>query len=368
MNPSETKPIGLYLHIPFCRRKCPYCDFFSVCDDRRIEEYTGKLCNRLEEAGKTCQREADTVYFGGGTPSLLGAERLCRILEKVYQFFGQNQTEITLEVNPEKKDLDFSALRRAGFNRLSIGLQSANDRELQLLGRLHDKKDAENCIRAAQQAGFENLSLDLMVATPSQTRDSLLRSIDFCAEHGARHISAYLLKIEEGTPFAVRKEQLSLCTEDEQAERYLLAAEALKAYGYRQYEISNFSLEGYESRHNLKYWHDEEYLGLGPAAHSFLNGRRFFFGRSFEDFYEDHRVADGSGGDEEEFMMLGLRLSEGITEQRFRERFRRPLPAKYRQRGEKLVKAGYLEADEQGIRLTTRGFLLSNAIIAALLD
>ena len=360
---------GVYVHVPFCKRKCPYCDFFSAAaDESLIDEYTRALCGRIGLYAGRYPRAADTLYFGGGTPSLIGAERLCRIYSAVSEGFGLSQgAEITLEVNPEKKDIDFEALRKCGFNRVSIGLQSSDDNELRLLGRLHNRDDALRCIRAARSAGFDNISLDLMIATPSQTRESLKRSIAFCAENGARHISAYLLKIEEGTPYYRMKDSLGLCGDDEQAEAYIFAAEELESYGYGQYEISNFSIEGYESRHNLIYWRDEEYFGFGPSAHSFIGGRRRYYERSFEGFYNDELIDDGEGGGEEEFIMLGLRLAEGITYERFRRRFGRELPEKYVRRAQALEAAGYTVSDTDGIRLSRRGFLVSNAVLAEIL-
>lgn len=364
-----SKNIGLYLHVPFCKRKCPYCDFFSVCaGENSFDEYTSALCRSINYYSEKYRRTADTLYFGGGTPSLIGEERLGRLCREAKSAFGLENAEITLEVNPEKKDIGFEGLLKSGFNRLSIGLQSSDDNELKLLGRLHSSGDADRCVREARNAGFENISLDLMIATPSQTEDSLLRSIDFCASHGVKHISAYLLKIEKGTHYYKIKDSLSLPDDDRQAEMYLFAVENLSRYGYRQYEISNFAVPGYESRHNLKYWHDEEYLGLGPAAHSFVDGRRFYFNRSFEDFYKNIVTDDGEGGDEEEFVMLGLRLAEGVTGERYKKRFGRDIPTAMIKKAAALSKGGYTVVDNIGIRLTEKGFLMSNAVIAQIVS
>ena len=235
---KSSAPLGLYLHIPFCRSKCPYCDFFSQRgDEKGFDEYTELLCKRISDYGDRLGRSADTVYFGGGTPSLLGAERLCRILSAAVQSFSVGSAEVTLEVNPGKPGIDFAALRKGGFNRVSIGLQSANDNELRLLGRLHNAKDAAHCIRQAKASGFDNISLDLMIATPAQTRDSLRRSVNFCAEQDCTHISAYILKIEPGTYYYRKRDSLILPDEDEQAEMYLFVSELLEQYGYEQYEI-----------------------------------------------------------------------------------------------------------------------------------
>ena len=361
--------IGLYLHIPFCRRKCPYCDFYSVSDAAdTFATYTEALCERIRHYAALYHTAADTLYCGGGTPSLLGAERLVRLVQTARESFRLSGAEITAEVNPEKQDIDFAALRKGGFNRISIGLQSAHDTELQALGRLHNTRQAADCIAQAKAAGFTNISLDLMLATPGQTKDSLLRSIEFCARQEVPHISAYLLKIEPDTPYARRKDKALLCDDDRQAELYLTAVEQLAVYGYQQYEISNFAQAGFEGRHNLKYWHDEEYLGLGPSAHSFINGKRFYYGRSFESFYRDIPTPDGIGGEPEEFILLGLRLREGITHARYRERFGTDIPPSVLHKSRQLLPTGYLTLTPDGIALTPQGFLVSNAVIAFLLS
>jgi len=363
------KGIGVYIHIPFCRRKCPYCDFYSVgYSDEKADRYTEKVCSAVRYFSESIGRNADTLYFGGGTPGIIGAERLCRMVGEVRENFGFSENvEITVEVNPEKEDIDFEKMRKNGINRISIGLQSADDRELKILGRLHNVRQAEQCIERAKNAGFENISLDLMTATPLQTMESLERSIEFCAEKEVQHISAYILKIEQGTPYYPMREKLGICGEEEQAEMYLLTVEKLKEYGYGQYEISNFCRRGFESRHNLKYWHDEEYIGIGASAHSFVNGERFYFARSFEDFYDLKTVSDGTGGSEEEFIMLALRLSEGLQEKRFQERFGKSIPEIYRKNAVRFAKHGFLAIDSDGIRLTPKGFLLSNYIISEIL-
>ena len=360
---------GVYIHIPFCRRKCPYCDFYSIgYSNEKADIYIENVCRAVGYFSEKIGTKADTLYFGGGTPSIIGAERLCKIVGAVGEKFGfAENVEITVEVNPEKEDTDFEKMRKGGINRVSIGLQSADDRELQLLGRLHNVKQAERCIEKAKSAGFANISLDLMIATPEQTKNSLEKSIEFCAKRDVQHISAYILKIEQGTPYHKMREKLNICSDDEQAEMYLLAVEKLKEYGYEQYEISNFCKKGFESRHNLKYWHDEEYIGIGPSAHSFVNGKRFYFDRSFEDFCKLKTIPDGEGGSAEEFAMLALRLTEGLTEERFQKRFREKIPEVYRQNAEKFVKHGFLQLDENGIRLTSKGFLLSNYIISEIL-
>lgn len=361
--------VGVYIHIPFCRRKCPYCDFYSIgYSEEKADIYTEKVCSAVRYFSESIGRIADTLYFGGGTPSIIGSDRLCRMVGEVRENFGfAGNSEITVEVNPEKEDIDFEKMRKNGINRISIGLQSADDRELKILGRLHNVKQAEKCIERAKSAGFENISLDLMISTPLQTKASLERSIEFCAGKDVQHISAYILKIEQGTPYYNIREKLDICDEDEQAEMYLFAFDRLKEYGYKQYEISNFCKSGFESRHNLKYWHDEEYIGIGASAHSFVNGKRFYFARSFEDFYNLKTVSDGEGGSAEEFIMLALRLSEGLTEERYKNRFDESIPEIYRRNAEKFAKHGFVEIDADGIRLMPKGFLVSNYIISEII-
>ncbi len=363
-------PIGLYLHVPFCDGKCPYCDFYSMrAGGMKLRQYMDALLRRIRSfQGRGIA--LDTVYFGGGTPSLLGDKRLARLLGAVRESFALAPgAEITVEVNPTREPGRlYQGLREAGVNRISLGLQSAQDGELRLLGRRHTAAQAARAVEAARQAGFSNISLDLMLATPGQTEDSLRRSIQFCGELGVEHVSAYLLKIEPGTEFHQRQASLSLPGEDETAARYLLACRELEAAGYAQYEISNFARPGFPSRHNLKYWHCEEYLGLGPSAHSFFEGRRFYYPRSLTQFLlEEPPVQDGEGGGFEEFAMLALRLTEGLREDRCQARFGHPIPAAMRARAEPLARAGYCALSPEGIRLTRQGFLVSNSVISRLI-
>lgn len=364
------QPVGLYIHVPFCSGKCPYCDFYSLsASEEKMDAYTDAVVFELLLWGKKSGRRADTLYFGGGTPSLLGERRLITILEAAERAFGLDGAEITAEVNPcTGRELSFSALRKAGFNRLSVGLQSSDEKELHSLGRRHSAEEARKTLLCAQEAGFDNLSLDLMLAIPNQTEESLLRSVEFCRKAGVQHISAYLLKIEEGTPFFKRREALSLPGEEGERALYLAACEALEKAGFAQYEISNFSLPGRESRHNLKYWNGEEYLGIGPAAHSFFGGRRFYAPRSLEQFlrkaeYED----DGPGGDAEEYAMLRLRLREGLSREKYRERFGEDYPPSYDRNAAKFEKAGLLWCDGKGIRFSREGFLVSGKLIGEIL-
>lgn len=371
----KTEATGIYIHIPFCAGKCPYCDFYSGLPDKReILRYTDKLAERIEKKAESLDadgllQKADTLYFGGGTPSLLGAENLSRLISTVRKSFGLTDSpEITVEVNPCCRSFDFEMLKNGGANRISIGLQSADDSELRILGRRHSLADAEKCIIRARQAGFDNISLDLMIATPGQTHESLKRSVSFCTKAGAEHISAYILKLEPGTEFYRIQDSLLLPDEDKTAELYELMCQLLHEAGYEHYEISNFCRSGHEGRHNLRYWLDEEYLGFGPSAHSFFGGRRYYCPRSMEDFYSDITIDDGPGGDEEEFIMLGLRLSGGITDERFLSRFGHALPEKYKKRAAGMEASGLVKISDNGFALTEKGFLVSNAVIGKILD
>lgn len=368
----KKQPLGLYFHVPFCDGKCPYCDFYSLpVHAEKMEAYTRAV---MEEIGayRGEARPVDTVYFGGGTPNLLGEARLIRVLNAAGSVFSLSpNAEITVEVNPVHVDAAFfKALRAAGFNRISMGMQSANPRELELLGRRHSPEDVVRAVEAARTGGFTNISLDVMLALPEMTKASLHSSIDFAAGLQVQHISAYILKVEEGTAFYAKRETMGLKADDEAAEFYAETVAALREHGYAQYEISNFSKPGFESRHNLCYWRCGEYLGFGPAAYGFYNGERFHHSPSLAAYLQGEPVqSDGSGGDFEEFVMLGLRLAEGISRQEACARdpdggmrFDRLLArAAY-------CPPAYLQTTAERIALTESGFAVSNAILAVLLE
>ncbi len=362
--------LGIYIHVPFCKSKCPYCDFYSLpVSSKLIEAYLSRLEREIGSfEGKGIV--ADTLYFGGGTPSLLSPAQIGRLVGAARQTFLLEETaEITLELNPES--VDESALRgykSAGINRLSIGLQSANEQELRFLGRAHSLGGTARVMQAAQSAGMDNISLDLMLGLTGQTEQSIRKSAEFCRQSGARHVSAYLLKIEPGTRFFDQRETLHLPDDDRQAELYLIACQALMQAGFAQYEISNFAHKDYESRHNLKYWNAEEYLGFGPSAHSFWGGRRFYYERNLQGYIRTpEKKDDGAGGGAEEYLMLRLRLCEGIVFKEYERRFQSSFPPAIKKKAEALIGSGFVVLDEQGIRLTPKGFLLSNTLTAELL-
>lgn len=367
------EPIGLYIHIPFCLSKCPYCDFYSLkYEEDTAQKYIESVIRALENP-KINGRNLNSIYFGGGTPVLLG-EKLLDILQAVRKNFSvQSDCEITLEANPAAMGLStLQKLHDGGFNRISIGVQSASDGELARLGRRHNFSQAIESVQMSQQAGFQNVSVDLMLGTPNQTKESITSFIETFSELSVQHISGYLLKIEQGTPFAKQHIERICPDEDSSVEMYLHTVEQMKKHGFQQYEISNFAKPGFESRHNLKYWHCEEYIGIGPAAHSFLGGKRFYFPRNLQAFVENEDpwslvYEDGEGGDVFEYAMLRLRLTEGISLADLKQRFAVDTePVK--NKAEFLQKHGLLQFDGDRIVLTPKGFLVSNSIIVDLLE
>ena len=369
--------IGLYIHVPFCLSKCPYCDFYSLPlpGEEALDAYTEAVLVALDSWAEQLGRpEADTLYFGGGTPSLLGGGRLARIIGRAAARFGLAGAEITLEANPGDDLLPvFQAFAGAGGNRVSLGMQAAEDEALLRLGRRHRTEQVEKAAGDARAAGLDNLSLDLMLATEGQTSASIARAVAFCRRLNARHVSAYLLKIEENTPFARERARLRLPGEEESAGLYEYACEALEGAGFQQYEISNFAQTGWESRHNRKYWESAPYLGIGPAAHSCLNGRRFAYPRDLAAFLAGSPPTEEPASlldAREEYAMLRLRLTEGLLESAYRARFGEPLPPAWRRRAENLLRLTprpLLVCDKDGIRLTRAGFLLSNSVIGHIL-
>lgn len=367
------RPLGIYLHIPFCLSKCPYCDFYSVVYTQQAARDYAEALVRAVKTSPARGSRVDSVYFGGGTPVLLGKE-LLPILQAVAQSYElTDDCEITLEANPAAMTYDtLCALRQGGFNRISMGVQSANDRELQDLGRRHSFEQAVLSVQLAQQAGFGNVSVDLMLGTPHQTAQSIRKFVETFDALGVQHISGYLLKIEPGTPFA-RQQVERLCPgEEESADLYLDTVGQMERHGFLQYEVSNFARPGFESRHNLKYWRCEEYLGIGPAAHSYWNGRRFYFPRSLSDFCAAEDVwklveQDGEGGGVFEYVMLRLRLREGVRLDALRSLFGTDTSALERRAGF-LQKQGLVRLDGETLSLTPQGFLVSNSVIVDLLD
>lgn len=378
------KPLGLYLHIPFCKHKCDYCDFYSLAGrENRMEDYVRALCAQLEEtapfaAGYT----VDTVYFGGGTPSYLGEKRLVKLLKTVQKRYHlQADAEVTMEANPDSA-CDWKALRRlrkAGFNRLSLGMQSANDGELQEIGRVHTTEQVKTAVEAARKAGFENLSLDLIYGLPHQSLEQWQENLKAAVSLHPEHLSCYGLKLEEGTPLFERREDEQIPGDEQQAEMYLWTVEYLASQGYDQYEISNFAKPGFASRHNLKYWNLEEYAGFGPGASSDFGGVRYTCRRDLDGYIrgmKEHASVIAEKETEEippmerdtEWIMLGLRTVQGLNPEVFERRFRRRFDC-LRPFLQQCRQAGYAMEEEDGRwHLTPQGFLVSNQIIVGLLE
>lgn len=363
---------GIYIHVPFCIRKCPYCAFYSVaCSDSRIEGYMSALKRDISRYDGSIR--ADTVYFGGGTPSLLGEDRIADILGTVGKAFMLKDPEVTLECNPCTVDRQqLRQLRNAGVNRLSVGVQSLDDRELRFLGRLHDADTARRTLASAVEAGFENISADLMIGIKGQSADTLRRSTAELGQLGAVHISAYMIKTEQGTPFDSDAVRSRLTDDDESAELYLALTDACGSLGFEQYEISNYAVRGFESRHNLKYWRGEEYIGFGPSAHSFYGGKRLYIASSVDEFIQadetEMLVSEEHPDKAEEYVMLGLRLREGIS---LDKAVSLGMSEAQKQRAEHFAeqcrKNGLCQVSDGRISLTPRGMLVSNSIITGML-
>ena len=366
-NPS---PLGLYLHIPFCRGKCPYCDFYSLRPDGDgPEQLARRLHQLIEEYGKRSEGyTVRTVYFGGGTPLLLGAQRLAALLDRIRASFPCEITECTVECNPGSTSMeDLQVLHKAGVNRLSIGMQAADDGVLRALGRKHRMQDTVRLVQQARQAGFHNLSLDLMLGVPEETDETLDSSLSAIRQLQPEHVSAYLLKLEPDTPFYEQRFCLGLPDEDQLAARYARVVQALEGFGLSQYEVSNFARPGFHSRHNTAYWRLTPYLGLGPSAHSFFGGRRFYFLSDLNGFLHGaDPVDDGPGGDYEELLMLGLRLTRGVSVQALRDKD--PAAAEYTlQKAAPLIRQGVLAQEDGRLKICSQFLLLMNTIICDLL-
>lgn len=364
---------GIYIHVPFCASKCPYCDFYSLVntDDDMKDAYTAAL---IREMQKKAGVYADTLYFGGGTPALLGGKRIAQLVQAARSCFSlPDHAEITLEANPADNLQDtFAAFASVGGNRLSLGMQASSPSVLTALGRRHTPADVARTVTDAKAAGIGNISLDMMLAVPGQTAGHVREDAAVCAALGASHVSAYLLKLEHGTPYFAQQDTLSLPDEDAAAALYLTAVDALTAQGYRQYEISNFAHPDRESRHNLKYWNGEPYLGFGPAAHSFFDGKRYYYPRDIHAFIAGQPpVADADdaipAGGETEYAMLRLRLVAGLRAADFAARFQKPLPQRWLDTA-KALPARLVSVNDDGIAVTPEGFLVSNALISRILN
>lgn len=372
--------LGIYIHIPFCRSKCDYCDFYSVAgQEARMDEYQKALMAHMKEAApQTRGWQIDTVYFGGGTPSFYGEKRLRELLRLIGKRFDLSKdAEITVECNPDSVDLKMlQALRKAGVNRLSLGVQSACDRELQCVHRPHSFEQAVQAVALARKAKFQNLSLDLIYGLPGQTMEGWQDTVERTLALKPEHLSCYGLKVESGTPLdyrVSRGEQLP--DDDTQADMYLWTVERLAQEGYRQYEISNFARTGFQSRHNLKYWMGHPYIGFGSGAHSDFGGRRYSFLRDLDGYisgvFNGGTLIDSSDliparERGSEYLMLRLRTTRGIEEWEYRREYFLDFDP-IEQKLEDYERHGWAERHDRRWHLTPKGFLISNQLIGDLL-
>ena len=378
---KNKKPLGIYVHVPFCRSKCSYCDFYSVTtkEHKLLDQYRRAICEHIREAGAQAPDYlVDTIYFGGGTPSFFGADGMAAILTAIRKSFDVSPSaEITFEANPDSisKPL-LRRLRSEGFNRVSLGIQCDDDEILKQIGRPHTYAQAEEAYRLIRRKGFRNVSVDLMYGLPGQSLDAWQQTLEHVLKLRPEHISCYGLKVEEGTPLYDVQEYANLADDDTQADMYLSAIETLRDHGYRQYEISNFCRKGNVSRHNLKYWNGEEYLGFGPDAASDFGGRRFTAVRDVHAYIDG--ILDGGMVLREvqevpfreragEYLMMRLRTSMGIVPEEYERKFL--LPFGPLEEALETFRHRHLAVRTYDGRwhLTAQGFLLSNSIISDLL-
>ncbi|MDE5946760.1 MAG: radical SAM family heme chaperone HemW [Oscillospiraceae bacterium] len=362
------KNLGIYIHIPFCAKKCPYCDFFSVSYSKELVlKYTDAVIRNLIYYGNS-ENIIDTVYFGGGTPSLIPADCIERILDALNVNFKVSENpEITIEVNPNtvnsQKLRDFYNM---GINRLSVGVQSLVPSELITLGRTHTAEKAVNTVTDAVNVGFRNISCDMMIGVAGQNIDNIGYTIEKLSELPVTHISSYILKIEENTAFNTPDIINSLPDDDYISDMYLFMVSALEKKGFIQYEVSNFAKSGFQSIHNNKYWKCEDYLGIGTSSHSCFGNKRFAVKPDIKSFIkspvQDIYVTDENPCGKKEYAMLRLRLKEGL--EIYGKRFSYPeiIP-----KIQNLINAGYINFDEKKISLTPEGYLISNSIIEYLI-
>ena len=374
-------PLGIYVHVPFCRSRCAYCDFCTQTDrsDKLIDGYLDAVCEHIKEAGALAPNyKVDTIYFGGGTPSFLGSDALATILTAIRRSFDvDNNAEITFEANPDSiSDQLLKRLRAEGFNRVSLGIQSDDDTMLERLNRPHNYAQAVHAYQRIRKAGFKNVSVDLIYGLPDQSCRQWIETLEHVLELMPEHISLYGLEVHPGTPIEEYERMGRIPDEDAFADMYLSAVKFLENRGFRQYEISNFSRKGLYSRHNMKYWTGGEYLGFGPSASSDFAGKRFILSRDLQSYITG--IRDGGEVMEDvqeiplreragEYLMLRLRTHHGIAPDEYERKFLLPFDplrevlAKYRS-------LGYVGVNDDGRwNLTAKGYLISNTIISDLL-
>ncbi|MCC8076576.1 MAG: radical SAM family heme chaperone HemW [Clostridiales bacterium] len=374
------RTLGVYIHIPFCKSKCAYCDFYSLPGhESRMDAYALALSANLNElAPSMASYTVDTVYLGGGTPSIFGEQRLKNLLNLLTKTLHlAKNCEFTMECNPDSVTPSLiRTVRKAGVNRISLGMQSAQDNELRAVGRPHTMEQTRKAVQAIRKGKIKNLSLDLIYGLPGQTMESWQASVEEALSLGPEHLSLYALTLEEGTPLWAAREHTPLADDDEQADRYLWAVERLKTAGFEQYEISNFAKPGFASRHNQKYWRGEEYVGFGPAAHSDFGGCRYSYIADLEGYIDGmasgkELVAESEQIPEKErareYVMLRLRTTEGILQEEYHRLFRMSF-APLQARLEQYAAQGWAVCEQGRWHFTPEGFLRSNPLIGGILE
>ena len=388
----HTKNIGLYIHIPFCKKKCEYCDFKSYAgQEALIDEYIKWLNYEIELVGKSNQADyengldklavVNTIYIGGGTPSFIEEKHIKEILDAIKKNYVfpinlEEKVEVTIEVNPGTVNEEkLKTYKASGINRLSIGLQETHNEILKNIGRIHTYQDFLETYQTARKVGFDNINVDLMLALPGQSIEDLSESVDRIIKLNPEHISVYSLIIEEGTPFYKKymNNELKLPEDEIERKMYWLVKKRLEEAGYKHYEISNFAKPGYESKHNLACWNQEEYIGLGVSAHSYTNNLRYSNIDNIPNYIQNLKSGkdylnlvvhekQSKESKMKEFIMLGLRKIDGVYIQNFKEKFGEHPIYLYRKEFEKLVQEELLEIDGDVIRLTNKGLDLANLV------
>ena len=359
---------NVYIHIPFCKSKCKYCSFISFCNLNSKKDYLSALMEEIKNSYK--HEKLNTLYFGGGTPSLLTSEEFSEIIKL---FNLSDSTEITAELNPENITFEYlEKLKKIGVNRLSFGCQTFNDKILQQIGRRHNSNDIKNAINSAKKSGFKNISLDFIYGLPEQTIELFEQDLKQAVDLNIQHISLYGLKIEQGSFFYKNKPQ-NLPDDEVQAEMYLKAIEMLTYNGFKHYEISNFAIPDFESKHNLNYWNNNDYYGFGVGAHGYENGVRYYNTSNIKEYIKNpyshkntHKVTTQEQLEEEIF--LGFRKSEGINVEKINKKFNIDFCKKYSKTLNKYLSYEYLKETNAGFTLTNEGILVSNFILAEFLE
>lgn len=376
-------PKSVYLHIPFCNRICPYCDFNKyVLKGQPVYEYLEALRKEMKiTIEKHPSEQIQTIFVGGGTPTALDSEQMKVFLDSIQEHLQPQSAdlEFSMEANPESVDAEkLRIMKEGGINRLSFGVQTFEPELLRKIGRMHDQEDVYRSLRLAKEAGFDNISIDLMFGLPNQTLEMLDRTLDIAFTLDIPHFSVYSLKVEEGTFFHTlyKKDKLPLPSEEDEVNMYERLIERMVKEGYSQYEISNFARPGYESRHNLTYWRNEEYYGLGAGAHGYVAGIRHVNAGPLQEYIhlvqeqgvpyiENHQVTPMEAM--EEMMFMGLRIQEGVSKQKFYEKHQIQLEEVYGSEIKDLVERGLLQTDGARYFLTHRGIFLGNEVFATFL-